>query len=133
MADSALDWGQDLKRLDKYVEENNIKNIKIDYFGGAYPAYYIPDSVKWRSGYGPTTGWIAISATYYQMSKLNNVDEGKWSYQWLEEFEPVTVIGNSILVFHITQQDLIDHPPVSPYPITKYDKIETGSKINIQL
>jgi hypothetical protein len=58
MVDSSLDWGQDLKRLATYVDDNNIQNIKIDYFGGGLPNYYIPDSSEWRSGYGPTTvGW----------------------------------------------------------------------------
>ena len=32
VADSNLDWGQDLKRLAEYVEENNIEIIKVDDF-----------------------------------------------------------------------------------------------------
>lgn len=121
MVDSSLDWGQDLKRLDSYVAANNIKNMKIDYFGGGLPSYYIPDGTEWRSGYGPTTGWLAISATFYQMSKLHGREEGKWSYSWLDDYKPVKIIGDSILVYYISPQDLIDRPPKSPYPITKYD------------
>ncbi|MCX6812597.1 MAG: GtrA family protein [Candidatus Berkelbacteria bacterium] len=121
MVDSGLDWGQDLKRLQTYAQENQIKNMKIDYFGGGLPSYYIPDSILWRSGYGPTTGWLVVSATYYQMSKLQGKESGKWSYDWLESYNPVTVIGTSILVFHITPADLATNPPKSPYPITNYD------------
>src|SRR3989344_2046490 len=32
VVDSNLDWGQDLKRLAQFVEENNINQIKVDYF-----------------------------------------------------------------------------------------------------
>lgn len=121
MVDSSLDWGQDLKRLATYVNDNNIQNLKIDYFGGGLPSYYIPDSTEWRSGYGPTSGWLAVSATFYQMSKLHGEEEGKWSYGWLDDYQPVAIIGDSILVFNITPEDLIKNPPKSSYPIIKYD------------
>jgi hypothetical protein len=131
MVDSSLDWGQDLKRLDQYVEANDIKNLKLDYFGGSIPKYYIPDVQEWRSGYGPTTGWLAVSATFYQMSELHGKNEGKWSYSWLDNQKPVTVIGTSILLFHITPQDLIDNLPESPYPITKYDQAPMYGNTNL--
>lgn len=121
LVDSSLDWGQDMLRLKKYVDDNNIKNIKVDYFGGSMRSYYLPNSIPWHSSYGPTTGWLAISATFYQSSKLYGEKEGKWSYGWLDEFKPTAEMGGSILIFHITQQDLIDHPPVSTYPITHID------------
>lgn len=121
LVDSSLDWGQDLLRLKDYVDENNINSIKVDYFGGSVPEYYIPESVDWHSSYGPTSGWLAISATYYQSSKLYGPKEGKWSYHWLDQYEPDAEIGGSILIFHITDQDLNENPPVSPYPITHFD------------
>lgn len=121
MTDSSLDWGQDLLRLKDYVDNNNIDSIKVDYFGGSVPDYYIPQSVEWHSSYGPTTGWLAISATYYQSSKLYGEKEGKWSYGWLDNYKPTAEIGGSILVFHITSKDLNENPPVSNYPITHFD------------
>jgi hypothetical protein len=126
MVDSSLDWGQDLKRLATYVKENNITDIKVDYFGGSVPENYISGVQKWRSGNGPTTGYLAVSATFYQFSKLYGPQEGKWSYEWLESYKP-TVIGDSILLFHITPEDLATNPPKSPYPITKYDPIEISA------
>lgn len=120
LIDSSLDWGQDLLRLKKYIDDNNIKNIKVDYFGGSVPSYYIPQASEWHSEYGPTTGWLAVSATFYQSSKLVGQEEGKWSYHWLDKMTPEVVIGGSILVFNITTDDFINNPPVSPYPITKF-------------
>lgn len=118
ITDSSLDWGQDLLRLRDYINENDIDSIKVDYFGGSVPSYYIPQSIEWHSANGPTTGWIAVSATFFQSSKLYGQKEGTWSYQWLEDFEPEAIIGGSILVYHISQENLAEHPPKSPYPIT---------------
>jgi hypothetical protein len=55
------------------------------------------------------------------MSKLHGEQEGKWSYGWLDDYQPVAIIGDSILVFNITPEDLIKNPPHSSYPIIKYD------------
>ena len=121
MIDSSLDWGQDVLRLQKYINDNDIKSIKVDYFGGSIPSYYIPEAKEWHSSYGPTSGWIAISATFYQSSKLYGPMEGKWSYSWLDKIEPTAIIGGSILVYNISAQDLVDNPPVSPYKIKKID------------
>lgn len=117
MTDSSLDWGQDLLRLKKYVEDNNITDLKVDYFGGSQPSYYLPKSSQWRSSYGPTTGHLAVSATFYQSSKLYGEKEGKWSYGWLDKMEPEAIIGGSILLFDIKEEDLRKNPPTSSYPI----------------
>jgi 4-amino-4-deoxy-L-arabinose transferase-like glycosyltransferase len=38
--DSNLDWGQDLKRLKTYVDENDVTSLRLLYFGTAEPSYY---------------------------------------------------------------------------------------------
>ncbi len=128
LVDSSLDWGQDLYRLKKYIDENDIDTIKVDYFGGSVPPYFIPESTEWHSSYGPATGYFAVSATYFQSSKLYGPMEGKWDYEWLEQFKPEAIIGGSILVYNISNEDLAEHPPVSPYPIKVFE--EPGS-INV--
>jgi hypothetical protein len=132
LIDSSLDWGQDLRRLQKYVDDNNIRSIKLDFFGSSVTRNYIPQMTEWHSQYGPTTGWIAISATFYQSSKLTGRAEGRWSYNWLDDYKPTAQIGGSILIFHITEQDLKNNPPKSPYPITKISLPE-GSINNIRV
>jgi hypothetical protein len=102
LVDSNLDWGQDLKRLETFVEKNNIEKIRVDYFGGGQPHYYLGDRyVEYHSTEGPTKGWIAVSATFYQNSKYYGPLYNQIDYTWLDEYEPITVIGNSILVFNI--------------------------------
>lgn len=40
LADSNIDWGQDLKRLAKYAERHPDEKIKLAYFGSADPSVY---------------------------------------------------------------------------------------------
>jgi putative flippase GtrA len=104
LVDSSLDWGQDLKRLAKYIDENDIPSIKVDYFGGGVPAYYLGAKVvPWHSKYGKTTGWLAVSATFYQMSKYFGPQENQESYAYLDNLKPKAKIGDSILVFEIPE------------------------------
>lgn len=40
LADSNLDWGQDLKRLAAWMRANAVSRAKLSYFGSADPSYY---------------------------------------------------------------------------------------------
>jgi len=127
VTDSNVDWGQDLRHLVAWVKENNIENIKVDYFGGGCTKYYFcdriisskdvgPESIseseaydcsnspfeEWHANNGKTTGWIAVSATFLQNSKWNKIQYGEMDYEWLRNLEPITTIGNSILVYYVT-------------------------------
>jgi len=108
VTDSNLDWGQDLKRLTKWVEDNKIQKIYLDYFGGGIPSYYLGDKVEgWWGSRDPKEAkgkWIAVSATFKQQGQA--LSTKGWSqptdfYFWLNEYTPVTVIGNSIFVYYI--------------------------------
>ena len=99
LVDSNCDWGQDLKRLSQFVEKNNIKKIKVDYFGGGNLEYYLCDRyIEWHAEYGPTKGWLAVSASFFQMSKCSANEP---SYKYLEKFKPEIKIGHSIFVYNI--------------------------------
>ena len=99
MVDSNCDWGQDLKRLAQFVKKNNIDKIKLDYFGGGNPEYYLGEKfVPWGADKGPTTGWLAVSASPFQWTS-NKPRES--SYAWLESYKPVAQIGYSIFVYNI--------------------------------
>jgi 4-amino-4-deoxy-L-arabinose transferase-like glycosyltransferase len=107
VVDSNLDWGQDLKRLGDWVETNNIQKISLDYFGWADQSYYLGNKFYWVVGGkyktkdqfladNPTGGYLAVSGTFYQQSIASDKN-----YYWLTNYQPVTVIGNSIFVWHI--------------------------------
>ena len=112
--DSNYDWGQDLKRLAAFSEANGIGDIRVDYFGGGSPRYYLGDTFEpWSSakGYPPGGGWFAVSATF-QMGAYGEPVEGfvrkaEDSYEWLRPFRPVARAGKSIFVYNL--------PPPGPF------------------
>jgi len=102
VTDSNVDWGQDLKRLQKFVEENNIQKIRVDYFGGGDVVHYLGNkAVIWHSDSGQEPGWYAISATFLQNSLYYKITEGKPDYEWLRKQKPTAQIGGSILIYKV--------------------------------
>lgn len=109
LADSNLDWGQDLKRLKKWMDANNVNRINLAYFGSADPAYYgihcshllgstvfPPDKIETPS----LPGFVAVSVNNLTAVGL----DGNQFYKPLLDVEPVAEIGYSIRVY------LVDKP-----------------------
>jgi 4-amino-4-deoxy-L-arabinose transferase-like glycosyltransferase len=104
--DSNLDWGQDLRRLRKFVEAQGVDKIAVDYFGTSSDRYELGEKlIPWRSAFGPYQGWLAVSATVLKVAQArwdpglgHKVED---SYRWLEGKEPVAKIGYSIFVFDL--------------------------------
>jgi hypothetical protein len=73
LVDSNLDWGQGLKGLKKYMDENGISKIKLSYFGTADPEQYgisyqaLPSFPPLRPEFVPKSfskgDLVAVSAT----------------------------------------------------------------------
>jgi len=110
VTDSNLDWGQDLKRLAKWADEQGIQKIKVDYFGGSDTDYYLGDKYEpWHGDWNPKEAkgnWLAISATYLQGGRglpAPGFDQPAGYYLWLNQYQPITIIGNSIFVYYIPQ------------------------------
>lgn len=104
--DSNYDWGQDLRRLSRFVEENDIDKIALDYFGGGEPRYYLGGKFEpWSSARGPASGWFAISATF-QMEAFGKAAPGfikkeESPYEWLKQYQPVARAGKSIFIYRL--------------------------------
>jgi 4-amino-4-deoxy-L-arabinose transferase-like glycosyltransferase len=98
LADSNIDWGQDLKNLKLYLESNGIEEVKLKYFGTAPPEYY---GIKYENlTCEPTQGIVAISTNY-----LQNVFDWQYNhtcYNWLKQHRTIAKIGYSIHVYNIT-------------------------------
>jgi len=107
--DSNLDWGQDLRRLAEYVENNNIEKIYLHYFGTAPAQYYLGEKFEhWEPSQGKArpTGWFAVSTSMKSegcATPTKGFDEPRDSYCWLSDYEPVTAIGGSIYVYNFSQ------------------------------
>ncbi len=114
LADSNLDWGQDLPGLKKYVEEQGIERVNLSWFGAAHPEAYdlrfhpLPGFWRFRGApedYGlnplaPAPGTYAISVSNLQGVALSDRD----TYAWFRAQKPVASIGHSILIYKVTKQ-----------------------------
>lgn len=100
VTDSNYDWGQDLLRLQKWVNERNgnndndddVRKIAVDYFGAGNPKYYLGDQGEnWSSAKGNPKGqgieWLAVSINTLEQAvqKLapGQARDSKDEYSWL--------------------------------------------------
>jgi len=96
LADSNLDWGQDLGRLAAFVRENRIPTIQVSYSGSADPGMLVGPPARplvWRS---PQPGWIAVSANHRIGIGVAPADSA-----WLRNHQPVAHVGKSIWLYFL--------------------------------
>ena len=126
LADSNLDWGQDLKRLAAWQRRHpEAPTIHLAYFGFADPARYgvrayplpvgrpdwaaspiwplrpMPESSHQTAG-EPRAGWIAVSVNNLVLDPR---------YAWLESYRPVARAGYSIWIYHIRRKPAFSGGP----------------------
>jgi 4-amino-4-deoxy-L-arabinose transferase-like glycosyltransferase len=106
---SNLDWGQDLKRLKKWLDEENIDKIYLDYFGGGDAKYYLKE--KFAPWWGqrnpnelPRGSYFGVSATFLQGGRgipAPGFNQPHSYYHWLDKYQPIKKIGYSIFIYKI--------------------------------
>ena len=120
VTDSNYDWGQDLRRLKKWVDHYNIQcinnseekpcleninfidTLRIDYFGGSHPLYWFGEAyLPWNDSKIPEPGWYAISATYLQESIYKEKTLNEKSYLWTKDAQLVDRAGDSLFIFYL--------------------------------
>ncbi len=107
--DSNLDWGQDLKRLNKWLDQKGIDKIYVDYFGGSDAEYYLKTKfIPWWGNRDkkelPKGSYLAVSATFLQGGRgtpIPELNQPSGIYNWLDAYKPVAKIGYSIFVYYI--------------------------------
>lgn len=109
--DSNYDWGQDMKRLKWWMEENNVpakgEKIALHYFGGGSARYYLgADNYEdwWSSKGAPKSGtYFAISANAREGSMAIPVrgftQPPEDKYSWLKGKTPIARVGSSIFIY----------------------------------
>lgn len=111
LSDSNIDWGQDVPRLARYVEEQSIPRIRLAYFGTDNPYAYLSDTKletiapPWNETlargerFRPEPGYYAVSATLltgqYFAPKYRNY------YEVFRRMQPIGKAGYSIFIYHI--------------------------------
>ncbi len=122
LADSNLDWGQDLPGLAVYMQENQVDEVYLSYFGKADPAYY---GINYRPLPGwpppwpepefhpmnPEPGIYAISASNLIGVLLDDYD----AFGYFRAREPVAQIGYSIYIYEVSAAQLPSTGQSSPW------------------
>jgi dolichyl-phosphate-mannose-protein mannosyltransferase len=96
LCESDLDWGQDLDRLRRRLDERGIREFSIAYFGSApleragLPRYALLSPTQ------PAHGYVAVS-----LHQLNIDYKKDGSFGWLKSYTPIERIGKSIDLFYI--------------------------------
>ncbi len=114
VTDSNYDWGQDLYRLQDFVEKNNIQKIAVDYFGGGSPNYALGDKEEnwWSSRGNPKDQgieWLAVSTNVLSgalgkpLPDFERKPENE--YYWLQAIhdpnQPDARAGYSIFIYKL--------------------------------
>jgi hypothetical protein len=106
LVDSNLDWGQDLKGLKRWMDDHDVHQIALSYFGIADPAYYginctrlpgYPDTPPYPAPQLP--GYVAISVTNLRGVPLT--EQSRKFYAPFSRMKPVATIGYSIYVYYV--------------------------------
>ena len=108
-----VDWGQGLKALAGYLHRHGIRKVKLAYFGTDDPRVYGIDYELVRPG-EPATGYVAVSASF--VWRLHGGSQCDREYGWLQRYQPIVTIADSILLYHIPSSTILP-PAVSLPPI----------------
>lgn len=104
LADSNIDWGQDLKKLARWLNVHGTNRAYIAYFGNdqmsneGIQAFNVP-STDDQHGREGIDGYVAASVTH-----LVGTYVGAEPLAWLRERKPVAKVGYSIYVYDLRKQ-----------------------------
>ena len=104
LADSDLDWGQDLKRLVGHCRRLGVRKLAIMCQGSAdLTRLGLPEHTPLYP-YRPATGWVAVS--YHTLKVIGPYvahyrRRAESGYAWLERYPPFTRVGKSILLYYV--------------------------------
>jgi len=95
LADSNLDWGQDLARLGEYLRSHHIDTPQADLFG-ATPPYKLGFKTQAFHPQHPHPGWVVISVNH-----LLGINRSSETYRWFRQRRPDAQVGKTIRLYNL--------------------------------
>lgn len=92
----------------QYPTWSPIDQVRVDYFGGSDPHYYLGDRfIPWWGSRRPVEpGWYAICTFFYQESLYKTLAPGEHNYAWLKDQTPLARAGDSFLIYYFSPADI---------------------------
>ena len=105
LADSSVDWGQDLPELRDYLDAQPQKRVVMKYFGTAFPGSYgvQADEIEHLTMRPEEYELLALSVTY-----LNGLHiDGRDPFREFRRLEPDAQVGYSIMMYDLRRPDAL--------------------------
>jgi hypothetical protein len=105
LVDSDLDWGQDMKRLARRMQQLDVKELAFDPFNGAYieelqnKGQFPP--IKPLDPLGPAPGWNAASITMLKLWRLGTFKSNPPVELWTDRIPPTERVGKGVLLWYV--------------------------------
>lgn len=121
-SDSDFDWGQDGLALEAYFKDHPVPAFQLQLQGTVNPCkLQLPPFTALSET--PAPGWIAVSERVYRLNRVGRRDPCSLTtgpsphpigwLDWLKPLTPVAIIGKTIRLYHVSEQDL---PTLVPEP-----------------
>jgi hypothetical protein len=105
LAESDLDWGQDMKRLAKRLHEVGARQVTFSPFIVAYlEAVHGFPPIQPMDPESPSPGWNAASITMIKAERLGLQDQHPEIKLWTEQIPPTERLGNTTLLWYFPPQ-----------------------------
>jgi 4-amino-4-deoxy-L-arabinose transferase-like glycosyltransferase len=101
VVDSDLDWGQDMKRLGRRLQEAGARQVTFNPFIVAYlEAVHGFPPIQPTDPQNPSPGWNAVSLTVLKSARLGLYKEHPEVKLWPEQIKPTERIGKGVLLWY---------------------------------
>lgn len=96
-----LDCGQDLLRLSRELQARRIATLHLAIWSSADLARTDLPPFQVLQPYQPVAGWVAVSMRSLRFGDVLHASNPPDSYAWLERFQPVAKVGNTIWLYYV--------------------------------
>jgi hypothetical protein len=104
LVDSNIDWGQDLKKLKRYMDARGLEHVCLGYFGSGDVRYYGIDErhLPWSTETEELRKMDCVGVI--SVTILQDVYIPPGSFEWLRRRQPIGNIGYSMWVYDLRKK-----------------------------
>ena len=104
LADSDLDWGQDMLRLSARLRELGAQSVTFSPFINAYlHDYHGFPPLQESDPTSPSPGWNAVSITVWKVTRMTLYEQHKDVQLWPDLVKPKERVGRGVLLYYFPE------------------------------